>query len=83
MHETWEGRIGNRLRTARVALQLSEDQVAVILCTSPRTYQKWESGGGCIRLGHLIAFCRATGVSPNWLFGDNGSFLIRGDRVLQ
>ena len=61
---TWT--LTDRLRKAREAADLKQDDLAVILGVSRSTIGKWESGSP-IKRGQLAAWAMATGVPFEWL----------------
>jgi DNA-binding XRE family transcriptional regulator len=67
--------VSQRLRVARLALGLTEQEAAAELRVTRRTYRKWESGG-CRLLNHTARwtpFMRKHGLSYDWLIDGDGA----------
>lgn len=62
-------RIGRRLREARQALGLTQEQAGNRLGLHPNTYHKWESGERVRSWTRVLAACEAFDTTPNELLG--------------
>ena len=76
---------GQRLRTARAALELSPQEVARILDIPAESLESWESGCAIPEVEAMTAFADRFGISLDWIFrGDPASLPYRiAERVLQ
>lgn len=63
---------GRRVRAAREAADLTQDQVAKALGVNWATYQRWETGKFHPRPNHLIPLARVLAVEPEHLTGVDG-----------
>lgn len=59
--------IGNRLRLARRAAKLSQDEVAVTLGTTQQTVAKWEAGRAAMGIDRLMQVCVLYGKSYDFI----------------
>ena len=62
--------IGLRLRQARTAVGLSQENIGELLGVTFQQIQKYEKGLNRIAPFRLLAWSKATGVSVPYLFGD-------------
>jgi transcriptional regulator with XRE-family HTH domain len=69
--------IGRRLRIARAALNLSEEEAAEACEVTLRTYRRWESGSPIATHCEyqLINFAAGHDISLDWLLAGNGRYL--------
>jgi len=59
--------IGQRIRTARLAAGLTQDQLGERIGVVGQQIQKYESGENGITAGRLHLLCHALGTRPDWL----------------
>jgi transcriptional regulator with XRE-family HTH domain len=59
---------GLRLRQAREALDLTEQQAADAFGVTLKTYRKYEAGGRPRSSAPLVRFADKYNVSPDWIF---------------
>lgn len=64
-----ETSIGDRLRLARIAAGLTQEEAARAIGLSPRTWTRLELEGREPRLGELIAIAQITGQDLEFFFG--------------
>jgi transcriptional regulator with XRE-family HTH domain len=62
--------VGERIRARRVALGLSQEQLAQALGVSYQQVQKYENGSNRIAIGRLMAIAERLGVSVGVLSGE-------------
>jgi transcriptional regulator with XRE-family HTH domain len=65
--------IGHRLRVARLALGLTQQDVARAVCVTLRTYRKYEAGQRPRSIRALVAFSQKYDTSLDWLFLGEGA----------
>lgn len=65
--------VGNRLRLYRVHRGRSQENLAAALGVSFQQVQKYEGGINSIASARIPSVCTELGISPNDLFGWNGS----------
>ena len=67
---------GQRLRLARSVLSITEREAAAAHGVTLRTYRRWERGGPQTNSSRgLTAFCKAYGVSVDWLMLGRAHFV--------
>ena len=65
-----EGReMGALLRKLRQETNMTQRELAEVLCVSPQAVSKWETGAGCPDVGLLAALAERFGVSVERLLG--------------
>jgi transcriptional regulator with XRE-family HTH domain len=62
--------IGNRIRYFRTRRGLSQTRVAEILGVTFQQVQKYEKGTNAVASTRVVDLCRAIGVTPTDLYGD-------------
>lgn len=60
-------KVGRLIRTLRLERGLTQAELAGMLCVSPKTVSKWETGKGCPDLSLLPALSDSLGVEPGTL----------------
>lgn len=73
MYHPTDVHIGRRLRERRVALGLSQGELAAKLDISFQQVQKYESGANRISGSRLWDFCLALDTPVEWFFEDLGA----------
>ena len=58
-----------RLREARIAKNLSQEQIAAMLNIKQQSYTRYETGKGEPSLEMLVAICKILDESPEYLLG--------------
>lgn len=58
-----------RLRTARIAKNLSQEQIAAMLNIKQQSYTRYETGKGEPSLEILVDICKILDESPEYLLG--------------
>lgn len=58
-----------RIKTARKQKNFTQKQMAELLNIKQSTYSKYESGNRRMPLDKLIALCKITNVSANYILG--------------
>lgn len=66
--ETVDLHVGDRLRTRRRLLSLSQTQLAAAAGITFQQVQKYERGANRISASRLVQFAHALGVAPAWFF---------------
>jgi transcriptional regulator with XRE-family HTH domain len=61
--------IGLRIRTRRIHLKWSQQQLATVLEVSFQQIQKYEAGTNRVSASRVLEICRALEVEPNFLLG--------------
>lgn len=59
----------NKLKAARKAAKLTQDELVALAEFSPVALSKFERGINSPSLANLVAICHALGVSPNYMTG--------------
>jgi transcriptional regulator with XRE-family HTH domain len=70
-----------RLSAVRSALQLSEEQAALLAGVTPKTYRGWEAGKPVGTVKYLLALCRRSGVSAGYLMAGEGRIFLSDNGV--
>lgn len=65
---------GERIRTLREVLELSQEELANKLSINPRTVSYWENNQREISKDHLVLLINDLGVNPFWLMWDCSKF---------
>lgn len=68
--------ISDRIKSARAALKLKQDEMSALMGMSIDTYKKYEGGlrkPGAEALGSFMG----AGINANWLLGGEGPMLLR------
>lgn len=68
--------ISDRIKSARAALKLKQDEMSALMGMSIDTYKKYEGGlrkPGAEALGSFMG----AGINANWLLGGDGPMLLR------
>ena len=60
-----------RLRGLREDRDLSQTQIAKLLCIAQTTYSQYETGKRALPIEYLIALCKYYGVSADYVLGLN------------
>lgn len=58
-----------RLRAARIAKNLSQEQIATMLNIKQQSYTRYETGKGEPSLDMLVEICKILDESPEYLLG--------------
>lgn len=66
---TPEGRIAQRMKDARLAAGISQEEAGRRLKTTLRTYARWERGETMGFMGHLKEIAKALETTPEALLG--------------
>jgi transcriptional regulator with XRE-family HTH domain len=66
---TPEGRIAQRMKKARLAAGISQEEAGRRLKTTLRTYARWERGETMGFMGHLKEIAKALDTTPEALLG--------------
>jgi len=67
----WQA-IGERLRIARIALDLTEKEAAEAFGVTVRSYRRYEAGDAKFRGERWLRFCRRYKISTDWLICGDG-----------
>ncbi len=61
----------SRIKQERVAKNLSQEGLAMLLGVSKSTITRWEKNASCVKQGDLIRMGKLFGCSINWLVGES------------
>lgn len=70
--------IGDKIRQARNAKNLSQRRLAVLIGVKHNSICDWEKGRHKPNTEQIKLLCEALGINPNWLYGEKESKMIRG-----
>jgi len=62
--------IGRRLRARRIALEMSQNTLAVTLGISVLQVREWEAGKSRVGALQLMALAKVLCINPDWFFED-------------
>lgn len=65
--------LASRIASARKAKNLNQSELARLLDLKPQAVQSWESGKATPKSNRIQDLCRALGVNPAYLLGDDDS----------
>lgn len=67
--------LAERIKKARVAANMTQDDFAKALGTHKNTVGRWERGQGEPEVKSITLMCSALGISPYWLLAGTGPML--------
>ena len=72
-------RIGDRVRSRRISLDMSQQTLAQALATTIQQVQNWEAGVSRIGAARLVELSSILEVSPIFFFADEQSAELNGE----
>lgn len=73
--------IGYRLKQARQSKNLSQRQLASLINVKHNSICDWEKDRHEPNTDQIKILCETLGIDPNWLYGEEGSALVRSTVV--
>jgi transcriptional regulator with XRE-family HTH domain len=61
--------IGNRIKSALARAKITRRAAATAIGVSPTSVQNWASGRVPLNVIELLALCKLTDISPDWILG--------------
>lgn len=69
--------IGSKLKFIRNSLNMTQENLAFLLCFEKNTYKQYESGRRIPRANIIIYICLKLGISSDFLLGLSDDIIIR------
>lgn len=60
---------GNRIKEARKAMKLTQQEAANLIDVPQQTWQRYEGGKCDLKMSTIYSICKALNISADWLLG--------------